>query len=529
MSSASFISSCESLGSTWFTCLTSAFEDSYSNSPAMVDSILHGILNPDIDATDNPLHYINILTPLMKQYHKDMARSYVLSLGDNFTSTSFNAAIDITIQLANVQDIAIKFNTERALLKSKLKDKILLMALPITRELQLLLLYELDSIAYNNILKTYEQLKGIGADDVFHEPSLEEFNKFRLSKDYFLSSNNNYFLCGYVIYRRLLKAMKDKSKRIPVKYHALINSFLEYCFYSKENKDEANEELGDSTILIKTLEKFNGYAYTKPMLFYFYEYMIFTFYINITQSNAIIFHRLHPHKIIEEMLLNSIVGRKLFDPIFELSIANMVLDMKEMLQGEKTVIECKEVIWNIIVQGVNRVPLKSTFNNILQNFIKRNSLFKGIRVSMDITTLSSNNNKPKSRMSISSVTDINDISREEDTDIDNINIEEEYQLKLEAILKFNNVNDNSTDDKDDDDKYDDDDDDDDDEISEIIENIINKKTLSLEMYDNDTNSGSSISNSTKLTLDTSEILSKNSDNLSSNSSSSNRTKILNNF
>ena len=49
--------------------------------------------------------------------------------------------------------------------------------------------------------------------------------------------------------------MKDKSKRIPVKYHTLINAFLQYCFYSKENKDDASEEIGDST---ETLEKFNG-------------------------------------------------------------------------------------------------------------------------------------------------------------------------------------------------------------------------------------------------------------------------------
>ena len=125
MSSSSFIDSCESIGATWFRCLTSTFKDKYSNSPVIVSNILHGILNP-VDTAFAPSHYLDKLTELMKLYHKDMAKCYVLSLGDNFTSYVFNPEIDISIQLSNVQSIAIKFNSERVLLKKNLKDKILL-------------------------------------------------------------------------------------------------------------------------------------------------------------------------------------------------------------------------------------------------------------------------------------------------------------------------------------------------------------------------------------------------------------------
>jgi hypothetical protein len=78
----------------------------------------------------------------------------------------------------------------------------------------------------------------------------------------------------FTVKNRLQKAMNDK--------HASIHQCFPYFWFTTIKETKAEDvhlsENSELTAIINQLEKYNGFAYAKPLMFEFYEYLAQSFY-----------------------------------------------------------------------------------------------------------------------------------------------------------------------------------------------------------------------------------------------------------
>ena len=335
-----------------------------------------------IISIDSQYLYIDKLAKSLQQYHLDLANDFIISLGSTFDTTTFDTSRDLSMQLVDAQSKSNKFKKLRLARANAFNLKLISIQFPnFTKVLRdnndvnitcNILSHELDKFTFHNILKSYELSKGIHADNIFVVASFAEFKEYKLSNKSVHSSNVNYFICGYCIAKRLKSAMTDRYLRIPIEIQPLIRSFLDYTFYNESDKVNAYSEIGDSTILIKIIEKFNGLMYAKIEVFEWYEYLAFCYYKVMSLSNIIIFHRDEPNKKIKEMLLGSVEIREMFSLIFNDSHINNEFDdeLKDLSY---------EFAITFIISGIVNIQNKSQYNKKMINFLKKDANFAGIR------------------------------------------------------------------------------------------------------------------------------------------------------
>jgi hypothetical protein len=166
----------------------------------------------------------------------------------------------------------------------------------------------------------YAHLRHVDVSSVFVEPPFEKFTAYEAitgNPTHNMCDLKNYYLLGFVVYSRFKTVLKcNDSTRIAGKYKIFIEAFLDHAFYKRlltdEEKGIRTEEMGSVVRFTEEAEKFNGFAYGRMPIFYFYKYLSFVYYSVMSPTVAIVYNNEEPHQQILKILLQSDIALGLF-------------------------------------------------------------------------------------------------------------------------------------------------------------------------------------------------------------------------
>jgi hypothetical protein len=111
--------------------------------------------------------------------------------------------------------------------------------------------------------KFFAQTRGVDAELVLCEPEYKIFEQYDtlVDAEKFIADQKNYYLLGYCVHLRAMKAMKlGSGQRIPKEYHKAVNAYLASAFYPRNPNTqqiyERNEEMGNIINFTVSTENF---------------------------------------------------------------------------------------------------------------------------------------------------------------------------------------------------------------------------------------------------------------------------------
>lgn len=197
----------------------------------MLDSLLNGLIPQD--NSDKVMASLGIV---IEWYYHKMIKKYIQSLDDTFDDIEIDQ--DITDYLIGIESKCTSFMKSQIKAMEELVVKFDDLHIDsYTNDIKRLLAYLIEKKCYHTLLTCYRSIKKINIDDIFKEPSFEQYEAFLKTSEALVFRNSMKFFAGFVLGYRITKAMKDSYLRIKKDYHNIIKRILNYAFYKKEDKD----------------------------------------------------------------------------------------------------------------------------------------------------------------------------------------------------------------------------------------------------------------------------------------------------
>jgi hypothetical protein len=167
--------------------------------PAFSEVMLDNIISKD-----NNNKYLKLLRDVIQKFSNSVTAGMISSVALMFNKKK-DDIISIDDELLLIQSKVVKFKTLRKELHRQLVAAITNLNIPNYSSIVInMLSYEIDQYVFKYVLNCYEKGKGIHSDNIFIELTWEQYQQFTKSDERLVSSDVNYFLAGYTIYRRLI-------------------------------------------------------------------------------------------------------------------------------------------------------------------------------------------------------------------------------------------------------------------------------------------------------------------------------------